>query len=172
MDPVSLLAILVLAGAIVVLLYYYLQNSSNASVGKFKNQVYEFGDRVSGGQETMSEMGQKTSGMGEKMSGVGEKMSGMSDKIMGKVKEVPISTDVLSNKIDAFLDEKSDELIEDWELATKSDIGDLEKRMDVVTRNIDELESRFNEYRGFTNKKLESLDKRLKKIEGEDEPSE
>ncbi|MDZ4171780.1 MAG: hypothetical protein U1C19_06395 [Methanobacteriaceae archaeon] len=53
MDPVSLLAILILAGAIVVLLFYYLQNSSNASVGKFRTQVYEFGDRVGGGNETM-----------------------------------------------------------------------------------------------------------------------
>ena len=58
MDPISLLAILVLAGAIVVLLYYYLQNSSNASVGKFKSQVYEFGDRV-GGQEPCLEWEKK-----------------------------------------------------------------------------------------------------------------
>jgi predicted RNase H-like nuclease (RuvC/YqgF family) len=173
MDPISLLAILVLAGAIVVLLYYYLQNSSNASVGKFKSQVYEFGDRV-GGQETMSGMGEKTAGVSEKMSGVGERMSGMSDKIMGKVKEVPISTDVLSNKIDSFLDEKSDELIKDWDLATKTDINDLEKRMNVVTRDIDELEQRFNEYRGFTNKKMDSFDERLKNLEGieEEKPEE
>ncbi|MCK9152545.1 hypothetical protein [Methanobacterium alcaliphilum] len=162
MDPIELLAILVLAGAIVVLLYYYLQNSSSTSVGKFKTQVYGLGDKVSGGQENMSEMG-------ERVSGVGEKVSGMGDKIMGKVKDVPISTDLLSNKIDIFLNEKSDELIKDWSLATKNDINDLEKRMSVVTRNIDELEHRFNEYRGFTNKKLESLDKRIKKLEDEEE---
>lgn len=162
MDAISLLAILVLAGAIVVLFYYYLQNSNNASVGKFKSQVYEFGDRVGGGHESMSAMGQKTAG-------VGEKMSGMGDKIMGKVKEVPISTDVLSNRIDAFLDEKSDGLIKDWDLATKTDVDGLEKRMDVATRNIDELEHRFNEYRGYTNKKMDSLDKRLKNLEGVEE---
>jgi predicted RNase H-like nuclease (RuvC/YqgF family) len=162
MDPVSLLAILILAGAIVVLLFYYLQNSSNASVGKFRTQVYEFGDRVGGGNETMS-------GMGEKTAGMGEKMSGMSDKIMGKVKEVPISTDLLSNKIDAFLNEKSDELIKDWELATKSDIGGLEKRMEAANQNIDELENRLNEYRTHTNKKMKSFDERLKKLEEDEE---
>lgn len=169
MDPISLLAILILAGAIVVLFYYYLQNSNNASVGRFKSQVYEFGDRVGGGHESMSAMGEKTAGVGEKMSGMGEKMSGMGDKIMGKVKEVPISTDVLSNRIDAFLDEKSDELIKDWDLATKTDVNDLEKRMGAVTRNIDELEHRFNEYRGYTNKRMDSLDKRLKNLEGVEE---
>ncbi len=103
------------------------------------------------------------------MSGVGEKVSGVSDKIMGKVKDVPISTDILSNKIDAFLDEKSDELIEDWSLATKTDIEGLEKRMNVVTRDIDSLEKRFNEYRGFTNKKLDSIDERLKALEEPEE---
>lgn len=41
--------------------------------------------------------------------------------------------------------------------------------MDVVTRNIDELEQRFNEYRGFTNKKMDSFDKRLKNLEGVEE---
>ncbi len=168
MDPIELLAILVLAGAIVVLLYYYLQNSSSASVGKFKTQVYGLGDRVSGGSENVSEMGEKV-GVGERMSGVSDKVSGVSDKIMGKVKDVPISTDILSNKIDLFLNEKSDELIKDWSLATKNDINDLEKRMDVVNRNIGELEHRFNEYRGYTNKKLDSLDKRLKKLEEEEE---
>lgn len=169
MDPISLLAILILAGAIVVLFYYYLQNSNNASVGRFKSQVYEFGDRVGGGHESMSAMGEKTAGVGEKMSGMGEKMSGMGDKIMGKVKEVPISTDVLSNRIDAFLDEKSDELIKDWDLATKTNVNDLEKRMGAVTRNIDELEHRFNEYRSYTNKRMDSLDKRIKNLEGVEE---
>lgn len=169
MDPISLLAILILAGAIVVLFYYYLQNSNNASVGRFKSQVYEFGDRVGGGHESMSAMGEKTAGVGEKMSGMGEKMSGMGDKIMGKVKEVPISTDILSNRIDAFLDEKSDELIKDWDLATKTDVNGLEKRMGAVTRNIDELEHRFNEYRSYTNKRMDSLDKRIKNLEGTEE---
>ena len=88
---------------------------------------------------------------------------------MGKVRDVPISTDVISNKIDAFLNEKSDELIEDWELATKNDINDLQKRLNLISRNIDELERRFNEYRGYTNKKLESLDERLKRLEEERE---
>ncbi len=167
MTPIELLAILILAGAIVVLIYYYLQNNGIGDMGSVKTQVYGLGDRVSGVRNM--ETGEKMSDMGEKMSGVGNKMSGVSDKIMGKVRDVPISTDVLSNKIDVFLNEKSDELIEDWSLATKNDIGELEKKMKVVTRNIDELEHRFNEYRGFTNKKLDSLDERLKKLEGEEE---
>lgn len=96
---------------------------------------------------------------------VSEKVSDVSDRIIHKVREVPISTDIISSKIDAFLEEKSDELIKDWELATKDDIKTLQSRLDLVSRNISELEQRFNEYRGYTNKKLESIDKRLKKLE-------
>ena len=34
----------------------------------------------------------------------------------------PINTDAFSNKIDAFLDAKSDQLIKDWALATTEDL--------------------------------------------------
>ncbi|MDI6702571.1 hypothetical protein U2150_00860 [Methanothermobacter wolfeii] len=155
MGPVELLAILILAGAVIVLIYYYLMESGNGR--GVRTQIYGIGERI-GAEE----------GEGY-MSGVGEKVSGMGDRIMGKVRDVPISTDVISNKIDAFLNEKSDELIEDWELATKNDINDLQKRLNLISRNIDELERRFNEYRGYTNKKLESLDERLKRLEEERE---
>ena len=150
MDPVSLLAILVLAGAIVVLIYYYLENSSDVDMSAYKAQVHDLGIYV-GGNESMHVASEKVSGMG--------------DKIRGKVRDVPISTDVLSNKIDAFLEEKSDELIQDWELATKTDVSSLDKRMQANTRQIGELERRFNEYRNYTNKKLDSFDERLKKLE-------
>ena len=157
MDPISLLAILVLAGAIVVLIYYYLENSSDVDMSAYKAQVHDLGGYI-GGNDTMHVAS-------EKVSGVGEKVSDMGDKIRVKVREVPKNTDVLSNKIDAFLDEKSDELIKDWELATKTDIASLDKRMQSNTRQIGELEKRFNEYRSYTNKKLDSFDERLKKLE-------
>ena len=153
MGPVELLAILILAGAIVVLIYYYLMESGNIA---HVTRVYGAGEGTAEGREGY-------------MASVGEKMSDVSDRIMGKVREVPISTDVISNKIDAFLNEKSDELIEDWSLATMDDISKLEKRLELVSRNIDELEHRFNEYRGYTNKKLESLDSRLKRLEEKEE---
>ncbi|HPU37242.1 MAG: hypothetical protein H5T40_03135 [Methanobacteriales archaeon] len=150
MSALELLAILILAGAIIVLLYYYLIESGNVKT-RLRSRVYNMGGKL-------------TEEEGGRMS-VSEKVSDVSDRIIHKVKEVPISTDIISSKIDAFLEEKSDELIKDWELATKDDIKTLQSRLDLVSRNISELEQRFNEYRGYTNKKLESLDKRLKKLE-------
>ena len=157
MDPVSLLAILVLAGAIVVLIYYYLVNSSDVDMSTYKAQMHGLGDYI-GGNESVHVAS-------EKVSGVGEKVSDMGDKIRGKVRDVPISADVLSSRIDAFLDEKSDELIKDWELATKNDITSLDERMKANTQQIDDLEKRFNEYCNYTNEKLDSFDERLKKLE-------
>jgi len=150
MSALELLAILILAGAIIVLLYYYLIGYGGVKT-RLKSRFYNMGEKFAEEE-------------GGRMS-VSEKVSDVSDRIIHKVREAPISTDIISSKIDAFLEEKSDELIKDWELATKDDIKALQSRLDIVSRNMSELEQRFNEYRGYTNKKLESIDKRLKSLE-------
>ncbi len=195
MTPLELLAILVIAGAIVVLLYFYMQDTRNLSFAKARSVAVETGEKarstVSGASEKvkgedndmggvgakMSGMGEKATGMGDRVrstvsgagekitsSGVSEKVSGVSEKLKGSVKGAT-STDSMSNKIDLFLDEKSDQLIKDWKLATKDDILDIEKRYTKVTRDLDTLDSRFNEYRGSTNKKLKKIEERLDKLE-------
>ena len=98
MGPVELLAT-VLAGAVIVLIYYYLMESGN--VEAVRTQIYGIGERIG------------ARGGGRLHGGVGEKVSGMGDRIMGKVRDVPTKYRCdFSNKIDAFLNEKSDELIE------------------------------------------------------------
>lgn len=154
MEALELFAILVLAGAIVVLLYYYMQDVRSSSFSRAKTQISGIGESTT---------------EGGKMAGMSEKMYGMSEKIRGKVKEVPISTDVFSAKIEAFLDDKSDQLIKDWELATKKDLLDIEKRYTKTSRDISELEGRFNEYRGSTNKKIKKIEERLEKLENPEE---
>ena len=205
MTPLELLAILIIAGAIVVLLYFYMQDTKNLSFSKARSIAVETSEKarstVSGTDEKvksqdngiggvgskMSGIGEKAhtvvSGVGEKISGTGEnvsnegsmmdsiseKVSGVSEKIKGTVKSVPKgtsnSTESLSNKIDIFLNDKSDQLIKDWELATKDDILDIEKRYTKISRDLDTLDSRFNEYRGSTNKKLKKIEERLDKLE-------
>jgi hypothetical protein len=211
MTPLELLAILILAGAIVILVYFYMQDSRNLSFSrarsvavqtgekarstvsgaseKVKTEGYSTGgvsDKMSGLNEKASGIGDKArtviSGVGEKVSGTGEsvseggmmdnvseKVSGVGEKIKGTVKSVPKSTskttDELSRKIDIFLNEKSDQLINDWELATQKDVSSIEKRYTKVTRDLGELDSRFNEYRGSTNKKLKKIEERLDKLE-------
>jgi hypothetical protein len=189
MTPLELLAVLILAGAIVILLYYYLQDTRNPSFSRARSVINETGEKarsaVSGvdEKEEGNGIGDKMSGMGEKarsavsgasekvtiegsmIDGVSERMAGVSEKIKGTVKGVPKSTDLLSSKIELFLDDKSDQLIKDWELATKNDVVDLEKRYSKVSRDLGEIDSRFNEYRGYTNKKLEKIEERLDKLE-------
>jgi SMC interacting uncharacterized protein involved in chromosome segregation len=196
MTPLEVFAVLVLAGAVVVLLYYYLQDNRNLNLGHVRDDATHLGERVySGasnlgdkvsGEESKSEEGERT-GVSEKVSGVGEKInvSGVSEKVSGVSEKINVSgvsekvsgvgdrirgisvpsTDTLSSRIDLFLDEQSDRLIEDWDLATKKDLSELEKRFNVVSLNFDTLEKRFNEYRGATNSKLESIEKRLEKLE-------
>ena len=171
MGPLELFAILVLAGAIIVLLYYYLQESKSTSLVGVRSSISQMGSKVSEGIHINNNTTSETPEGDKKMSGVSERVSEMSEMLKGKV-NVPISTDSLSGRIDEFLDEQSDRLIKDWELATKSDVGTLEKKYDKVSREIDDLERRFNEYRGHANKKFEHIEERLKKLEGKDEEPE
>ena len=205
MTPLELLLIIVLAGAIVILLYFYMQDNRNLSFAKARSVAVETGEKarstVSGSNEKVKDEGKGTGGVGAKMSGMGEKartvisgvgekvsgtsenvssegsmmdsvsekVSGVSEKIKGTAKNIPKSTskttDDMSKKIDIFLNDKSDQLIKDWELATKDDILDIEKRYTKVSRDLDTLDSRFNEYRGSTNKKLKKIEERLDKLE-------
>lgn len=130
----------------------------------------------------MSGMGEKArtvvSGVGEKVSSsdegsvvdsVGEKVSGLGEKIKGTVKSVPKSasksTDDLSLRIDDYLDEKSSQLIIDWELATNNDIENIEKKYTRVAQDLSTLDSNFNEYRDETNNKIKKIEERLEKLE-------
>lgn len=171
MGPLELFAILVLAGAIIVLLYYYLQETKNASLVGVRSSISQVGSKVSEGMHINNNTTSETPEGDKKMSGVSERVSEMSEMLKGKV-NVPISTDSLSGRIDEFLDEQSDRLIKDWELATKSDVSTLEKKYGKVSREIDDLERRFNEYRGHANKKFEHIEDRLSKLEGKEEETE
>ena len=125
--------------------------------------VSDAGSRVS---EGISQQYRSSNVKGEsKMSGVTERVSGYGEKLRGKVKEVPISTDAFSGRIDEFLHERSDQLIKDWSLATKSDLSELEKRYGKVSRDVDDLAKRFEEFRGHANKKFERIEERIKALE-------
>jgi hypothetical protein len=155
MSPFELLAVLIFAGAIVVLFYIYMQDK-NFSFSSVRSGVVETGDKarstVSGASKNIK-IEDKNGGVGGAMlgvsekarsafsgasdkvkvdsstiSGVSDKVSGVSEKLKGTVKGVPQSTDELSNKIDLFLEERQGQIIKDWELATKDDVFDLEKR--------------------------------------------
>ncbi len=177
MTPLEIFAIIVLAGAVIVLLYYFLREmNQTGSVGfdTFKSSVSNMGKGVSDAgnrvSEGISQQYNSSNVEGEsRMSGVTDRVSGMGESLKGKVKEVPINTDAFSGRIDEILHKQSDQLIEDWELATKNDIGSLEKKYSKVARDIDDLERRFNEFSGHANKKFDHIEKRLDALEGKEE---
>lgn len=180
MSPLEVFLIIVLAGVIIVLLYSYMQNDRTLNLGRVRNDASHLGGRVYGEASNLGEkvqvgasnLGEKVSGedslsgISERInvSGVSESVSGMGEKIKGKVSG-SISTDTLSDRIDQFLNEQSDQLIKDWELTTKSDLKGIEKRFSKVSRDLGELDKRFEEYRGYSNKKFENIEGRLDKLE-------
>lgn len=194
MTPLEAVAVIILAGVIIFLLYYFIRQTKPEAFGQVQSPVYGAGEKISGGvkdisgkdisggekmagvNENISGMGDKISGAvknisgkgGEITSGVSEKITGAGGTITGKVKNVNVDTDSLSDNIDKFLEEKSDQLIKDWKLATKNDIADLEKKFNEISGSNTELKSQFDEYRGDTNKKLENIEERLAKLEGQE----
>ncbi len=85
-----------------------------------------------------------------------------------EVSNVYTSDDALSAQIEEYLNDHSNQIIEDWELATKSDSGLLEKKFNKVTRDIEDLDQRFNEFQSYGNDKFEDIENRLINLEIEE----
>ncbi|MCC7553920.1 MAG: hypothetical protein KO202_05475 [Methanobacteriaceae archaeon] len=161
MGIMELIAILILIFAVLILIYYYLQSNplaadkiksympSSHSVGALTpNNIHYNSNNIED-----DELEDKTS---------------MGKKIKVKLSDIDMSsfnTDAFSKKIDAFLDEKSDELIQDWELATKTDLKDLEDKFKTTTKSVDDLEKKFDDFKEDSNNKFDDFEKRIKILE-------
>ncbi|MBQ2665193.1 hypothetical protein [Methanobrevibacter sp.] len=168
MDATEAIAVIILIIAIVVLIYYYLLNSPS-TIDKIRNYVPTSADahmdEVLGGNP--SDL--VNSDVDE------EESESMTKRIKVKLSDIDMSginTDAFSNKIDAFLDAKSDELIKDWSLATTDDLDDLQAKFTETTSNVDELEKDYKEFKKsseefqkITQEKLDDLDKRIESLE-------
>ena len=173
MDAMEAVAIIILILAIVVLVYYYLLNSP-ATMNKLRGYVPTTADahmnEILGGSN--GDSGYDLSKEGEVQE---ENKNSMSKRIKVKLSDIDMSglnTDAFSNKIDAFLDAKSDELIKDWSLATTNDLEDLQTKFSETTANVDNLEKNFEEFKKssaefqkVTEERLGDLDKRIESLE-------
>lgn len=170
--------VIILAVVLIVLLYSYLENNRKLNLSRVRSDASNLGTRVYGEASNLgekvqggaSDLGEKVSGdssmsgVSEKFSGVGESISKMGQKIKGKEDETA-STDDLTNQIDQYLNEHSNQLIKDWELTTKKDLGELENRYSKVSSDVGKLDKRFKEHREYTNKKINNIEDRLEKLE-------
>jgi hypothetical protein len=173
MDAMEAVAVIILIIAIAVLVYYYLLNSP-ATMDKLKGIVPTSADahmdKVLGGNSDYSDLSKEDVPNEKEGSGMGKRIKvKLSDIDMSS-----LSTDAFSNKIDAFLDAKSDELIKDWSLATTNDLDDLETKFSATTSKVDSLEKDFNEFKksseefqANTQVRLDDLDKRIESLENE-----
>ncbi|WP_405264783.1 hypothetical protein [Methanobrevibacter sp.] len=169
MEAMEVIAVIILIVAIAVLVYYYLLNSP-ATMDKLRSYVPTSAD--SHMNEVLSTSSDYADLSKEKIS---EKGDSMGKRIKVKLSDIDVSaltTDAFSNKIDAFLDAKSEELIKDWSLATTEDVEDLQAKFSETTANVDSLEKDFIEFRKSseefqksTEEKLNDLDKRIESLE-------
>lgn len=171
MDITEGIAIIILILAILCLVYYYLQNmDSFKSTEDIKNLFTSpHSSSEDSGSTTIKIDDEDVEGKEESKDD--EKVSTV-DKIKISFKDIDmaaaLNTDAFTKRLDAFLDEKSEELIENWALATTDDLTSLEERCELACNNIDDLEKRFSEYASATDSKLEDIEKRLKALEDEE----
>ena len=172
MDAMEVVAVIILIIAIIVLVYYYLLNSPNAMV-KLKGYVPTSADAH------MGKVLNRDSGYDgltkEDESKDDKESQSMGKRIKVKLSDIDMSalnTDAFSQKIDAFLDAKSDQLIKDWSLATTDDLDELDAKFSETTTRVDDLEKDYNEFRKSseefqisTKEKLDELDKRIESLE-------
>lgn len=171
MEAIEAVAIIILVIAIIILIYYYLLNSPETAQ-KLRNAVPKTADahldQVLGNDSDYEDL-TKEEALTE------EESSSMSKRIKVKLSDIDMSslnTDAFSHKIDAFLDEKSDQLIKDWSLATTNDLEELESKFSETTGHVDTLEKSFDEFKKsseefqkVTEEKLEDLDNRIESLE-------
>ena len=172
MDALEIVAVIILIVAIAVLVYYYLLNSPT-TMDRLRGYVPTSADAHM--NEILGRSGDsgydlsKEEGSDEK-----EESNSMGKKIKIKLSDLDsaISTDAFSNKIDAFLDEKSDELIKNWSLATTNDLEELQTKFSETTSNVDKVDKDFKEFRKTseefqkaTEGRLDELDKRIESLE-------
>ena len=171
MEAIEAVAILILVIAIIILIYYYMLNSPETAQ-KLKNFVPKTADahldEVLGKDSEYADLSKE-----EEL--INEESESMSKRIKVKLSDIDMSglnTDAFSHKIDAFLDEKSDQLIKDWSLATTNDLEELESKFSETTGHVDNLEKSFDEFKKsseefqkVTEEKLDDLDKRIESLE-------
>ncbi len=149
MEPATTLAIIILVVAILILLYYYLESTNNPVYQDIHERASGFSHRV--GQE-------------EYVSNLTEKVNEFSDKFKDRVQddeEDHVSkTDLMSKKITQFIDEQSEQVIEDWDLATNKDL-------DVVLEKYETLKSDLVTYKETNDNRVSDLEERVDKIDEE-----
>lgn len=174
MDAMEVVAVIILVVAIAILVYYYLLNSPT-TMNKIRGYVPASADAHMNAVLGKGSSSEYTDLSKEVVSDENEESESMGKRIKVKLSDIDmssLSTDAFSNKIDAFLNDKSDQLIKDWSLATKHDINSLEDKFSETTSNVDNLEKDFlefkkssEEFQNSTKDKLEELDKRIDSLE-------
>ena len=167
MDAMEVVAVIILIVAILVIIYYYLLNRPE-TLNKIRNYVPTTADAH------MNEILNRNSDYKD-LEKDGEKSDSMTKRIKVKLSDIDMSginIDAFSNKIDAVLDEKSDELIKNWSLATTRDLDELEKKFNKTASSVDALDKEYREFKKSseefqkcTEEKLADIDKRIEALE-------
>ena len=155
MDIIELIAVIILVAAIVFLVYYYIKSANDGNIDI--KEILKFSPKKDDNLNSLVD------------EEIQEKKS-MGDKIKYTFKDIDKSyantTDAFSKRLDSFLDERSEELIESWSLVTTDDLSSLEERYTTACDSIEALEKRFSEFTNATDARFRGSRKSRRSYSG------
>lgn len=160
MNTVDGLVILILLVAVMILAYSFLKTKGMLNLKDLNPNIPNFHSKSETESIHITPDGEETKE--SRFVKVNESLHDVTGKAKSTYKS---STDTLTSKIDAFLDEKSDVLIKDWELATNKDINTLDEKFIQTSEKIESLDERFQKYMNDNNERVDALEKRVAVLE-------
>lgn len=146
MESATVLAIIILIIALLILIYYYLQSVNHPVYQRMQAQATGISHRIAH-EEYVSDLFEK----------IRDKMQ---DQNKDDNEEHTSKTDMMSKKIDHFINDQSEQIISDWNLATHKDLDEILDKLGVI-------EDDFRNYKESNDKRVESLEERVDRINSE-----
>lgn len=144
MDPATTLAIIILIIALIILIYYYLQSINHPVYQNINKQAADLSSKIAQ-EEYVANFSNRVNDLTHK------------NKDHDDEKDHVSKTDVISKKIDQFINEQSEQVISDWNLVTHKDLDEVVEKFNL-------FEDDFDEYKKSNDSRVKTLEEKVETI--------
>lgn len=152
MDSATTLAIIILIIALIILIYYYLQSINHPVYQNINKQASDLSSRIAK-EEYVANFSNRVNDLTHK-----DKDQKDDDK------DHVSKTDIISKKIDQFINEQSEQVINDWNLVTHKDLDDVISKFDLLEDDLDNYKKSNDSRVKTLEEKVETINQNLKDV--------
>ena len=155
MDSATTLAIIILIIALIILIYYYLQSINHPVYQNINKQASDLSSRIAK-EEYVANFSNRVNDLTHK------------DKDQEDDKDHVSKTDIISKKIDQFINEQSEQVINDWNLVTHKDLDDVIDKFNLLEDDLDDYKKSNDSRVKTLEEKVETINQNLKDVKIEE----